>query len=238
MSGVASLVFTFCAVWQGQHSQTGLPAAWFWVAAAICFFVASFRVWSKEHETVIKLTSLSNAPQVVFDYTFPPKDGASFTEGDAGERLAHKMSEPITLLNLNTGFKPLRLRIEPLSSFQFQIVFDPVSVMNNAQVGVQATVLERGEPIDEPWRYAFVFALVRPPTDKMPEWNAVERHTIPILLTYENVQGRTFVNKSVVHIDHRSASVTIEPGRISEIFLERDNVLRSLARRALRFMAR
>jgi hypothetical protein len=63
MSGVASIVLTFI----GIHRGSPIPNSYVWEAAAICFFIASFRVWLAEHrraEAAIKAgNELQNRPE-------------------------------------------------------------------------------------------------------------------------------------------------------------------------------
>ena len=48
LSGIASVVLSAI----GASRRTGLPSWTFWVAAGICFLIASFRAWLKEHQAL------------------------------------------------------------------------------------------------------------------------------------------------------------------------------------------
>ena len=48
LSGIASVILTAI----GATRKAGLPSWTFWVAAAVCFIFASFRVWLKQYQAV------------------------------------------------------------------------------------------------------------------------------------------------------------------------------------------
>src|SRR5438094_9829565 len=88
MSGGASLLLAALAHYLREPV---VPAKWLWIAAALCFILASYKVWEKEHVKVIELESLEHAPQVIIEYEY------SVTTHHSVQELASQMSCPLVL---------------------------------------------------------------------------------------------------------------------------------------------
>jgi hypothetical protein len=114
LSGIASIVLTFLGVFRNAN----LPPSAYFIAAAVCFVIACYRVWLKEHlraikaegepipdhiwkEVCDKITTLSESERYLLDrFSF----GQKMTSEQAAQYAAGGPSHIAMNIHTKTGF--------------------------------------------------------------------------------------------------------------------------------------
>lgn len=90
MSGIASVVLAVIGVLYGYVWKRDLPARALWIAALICFLVASVKVWTAEHRARLeKEAELAKLTKPDFEINHGPVTTSDIERGAGGLVLKH-----------------------------------------------------------------------------------------------------------------------------------------------------
>ncbi len=195
VSGIASVTLLVLGI---SFKRPNLVSEWFWIAAAVCFAFASYRVWLKEHKRLEKLISVDKGPQIVADYEFFVNRWQDIAE------LESQMSIPLVLRNL-TDNPAFDLHIEDVNLGSYTVRFETVSkLLKESPANVRANIERKDTLRVGPFRNAIPWLFMK--LGRVEVSDVLRREpeavdyapvpSIPVTISYRDIHGTKFISRS------------------------------------------